>query len=144
MLFGAAKTFSLMLSGVLITSTLAHTVCSVDDVVVRGRVDHAPRNAKVRVQLVYARDTPGELGDVTIESGMFSIPVEFLTESRRPVFNGVLEKCSRRPKTVIVTLVERDQDHEYARVTLDFPKDFKMAGPNTYTLRSEVVLNGSR
>src|SRR5258708_3303685 len=121
MLFGAAKTFSLMLSGVLITSTLAHTVCSVDDVVVRGRVDHAPRNAKVRVQLVYARDTPGELGDVTIESGMFSIPVEFLTESRRPVFNGVLEKCSRRPKIVIVTLVERDQDHEYARVTLDFP-----------------------
>jgi hypothetical protein len=45
---------------------------------------------------------------------------------------------------VIVTLVERDQDHEYDRVTLDFAKDFKMAGPSTYTLRSEVVLNGSR
>jgi hypothetical protein len=30
------------------------------------------------------------------------------------------------------------------RVTLDFAKDFKLAGPSTYTLRSKVVLNGSR
>ena len=144
MLFGAAKTLSSILSVVLITSTFAPALCSVDDVIVRGRVDHAPRNARVRVQLVYARDMPGESGDVTIENGTFSIPIDFLTQSRRPVVNGILEKCSRRPKTVIVTLVESDQDHEYDRVTLDFAKDFKMAGPSTYTLRSKVVLNGSR
>jgi hypothetical protein len=56
MLFGAAKTLSSILSVVLITSTFAHALCSVDDVIVRGRVDHAPRNAKVRVQLVYSRE----------------------------------------------------------------------------------------
>jgi hypothetical protein len=96
MLFGAAKTLSSILSVVLITSTFAPALCSVDDVIVRGRVDHAPRNARVRVQLVYARDLPGESGDVTIENGTFSIPIDFLTQSRRPVVNGILEKCSRR------------------------------------------------
>jgi hypothetical protein len=130
---------SSILSVVLITSTFAHALCSVDDVMVRGRVDNAPSYAKVRVQLVYSKDMPAESGTVTVENGTFSIPIDFLTQSRRPVI-----KCNRRPKTVIVTLVARDQDHEYDRVTLDSAKDFKMTGPSTYTLRSEVVLNGSR
>jgi hypothetical protein len=142
MLLGAVKTYSSILSVALITSVLAHTECPVGDVMVRGRVEHASRNAKVRVQLVYSGDIPGESGDVTIEDGRFSVPVEFLTQSRRPVVNGMLGKCGRRPKTVIVTL--GDQDHEFDRVTLDFAKDFKMAGPSTYTLRSEVVLNSSQ
>jgi hypothetical protein len=142
MLLGAAKTLSLIFSVVLITSAFSQALCPVDDVMVRGRVDHAPRNTRVRVQLMYSRDIPGESGDVTFEDGRFSIPVEFLTQIRRPVVGGMLGKCGRSPKTVIVTLV--DQDHEYDRITLDFAKDFKMTGSSGYIVRSEVVLDGSR
>ncbi len=78
---------------------------------------------------------------MTIENGTFSIPIEFLTQSRRPVVNGLLEKCNRRPKTVIVKLVVDDQESD--SVSLDFAKDFKMADSSAYTLRSELVLNHS-
>jgi hypothetical protein len=141
MLVGAAKTLRSILNIALMTCTFAHA-CSVYQVMVRGRVDHASSNAKVRVQLVYSRDMPGELGEVTVENGTFSIPILFLTQSRRPVLSNLREKCDRKPKTVVITLVESDQ--EYDRVSLDFAKDFKMADPSAYTLRSELVLNGSR
>jgi hypothetical protein len=144
MLSGAAKILRSIVSVALLTCTFVHALCAVDVVIVRGRVDHAPNNAKVRVQLVYSRGVAGDSGEVTVENGTFSVPIEFLTQSRRPVVNGILEKCSRRPKTVIVTLVERGQDREYDRVSLDFAKDFKMADSSAYTLRSELVLNGSR
>jgi len=130
--FGASKPLGSILNVVLITSTFAHTLCSVDDVLVRGRVDHAPSSAEVHVQLVYARDMSGESGDAPVENGTFSISIDFLTQSRKPfVVNGILEKCNRRPRTVIVRLVERDQDHEYDRVTLDFAKDFRMTARST-------------
>ena len=45
---------------------------------------------------------------------------------------------------MIVTLVENDREQEYDRVTLDVAKDFKAADPSAYTLRSELVLSGSR
>jgi len=138
MLFGTAKTPSSILSVAFIACTFA-AACSVDVVIVKGRVDDAPSNATVRVQLIYAKDVAGESGEVTIENGTFSIPIEFLTQSRRPVVNGLLEKCSRRPKTVTVKLVEGD--HEYDSVSLDFAKDFKMADSSAYSLRSELVLN---
>jgi hypothetical protein len=137
MLLGA-KTPSFILSVALITCTLAGA-CAVDVVIVKGRVDDPPGNATVRVQLVYARDVAGESGEASIENGTFNIPIEFLTQSRRPVINGLLEKCNRRPKTVIVKLLEGD--HEYDTVSLDFAKDFKMADSSAYTLRSELVLN---
>ncbi len=144
MLFEAVKTFRSILSLALLACTLAYPMCSVDVVMVRGRVDHAPDNAIVRVQLIYARDVAADSGDVTVENGKFSIPIEFLTQSRRPLVNDLMEKCNRRPKTVIVTLVDRAQNHEYDRVSLDFAKDFKMADLGTYyTLRSELVLDGS-
>jgi hypothetical protein len=143
MIFGAAKTLRSIVSVAIITCAFANALCSVDVVVVRGRVDHVPGNAKVRVQLLYAKNMAGESGEVTIENGRFSIPIEFLTQGRRPVVNGILEKCNRRPKTVIVTLVESDGDHEYDRVSLDFAKDFKMADSSAYALRSELVLSGS-
>jgi hypothetical protein len=144
MFFGAGRTVSSMLSVVLITRTFADARCSVDVVIVRGRVDNAPSNVRVRVQLIYLRDMTGESGEVTVENGRFSIPMEFLTQSRRPVVNGIRERCGRKPKTVTVTLTGSDQDHEYDRVSLDFAKDFKMADPSAYTLRSEAVLNGAR
>jgi hypothetical protein len=141
MILRATLTLTAIVGVALITCAFAHALCSVDVVIVRGRVDHAPSNAKVRVRLVYAKDMAGESGEVTIENGTFSIPIEFLTQSRRPVVNGILEKCNRRPKTVIVTLVE--SDHEYDSVSLDFAKDFKMADSSAYALRSELVLNRS-
>ena len=101
-----------------------------------------PENAKVRIALVYSKDIPGETADVTVENGAFSIPIEFLTQSRKSVFDR-LEKCDRRPKTVVVTLVEQDRDFEYDRVALDFASDFKLDGAKTYVLRSEVLLDGS-
>ena len=144
MRFGTAKTFVGIFSIVIIAGTMAHALCRVDDVVVKGRVDHAPPKAKVRVQLIYAKGLMGESGEATIENGAFSIAIEFLTQSRRPVINGVLEKCSRRPSIVVVTLVENNREHDVDRVTMDFAKDFVMADPSAYRLRSELVLNGSR
>jgi len=141
---GAAKTLSSILSVALLASTFAHALCSVDEVVIKGRVDHPPSATKVRVQLIYARGVVGESGETTIENGGFTIAIEFLTQSRRPVVNGILEKCKRRPSTVIVTLVEGAREQEYDRVTLDFAKDFKMADSSAYSLRSELALNGSR
>jgi hypothetical protein len=102
MLLRAAKILGLILSIALITSTAAHTRCSVDEVIVKGGVDHAPNNARVRVQLLYAKGVPGESGDVTV---------------------------GRRPKTVIVTLSDQSQD--YDSVSLDFATDFKMADSGT-------------
>ena len=144
MVFRAARSVGSIFNVVLITCMFARSLCSVDVVIVRGRVDNAPSNSAVRVQLIYSRAMAGESGEVTVENGRFSIPIEFLTQSRRPIVNGLLERCDRRPKTVIVTLAASDQDHEYDRVSLDFAKDFKMADPSAYTLRSELVLNASR
>ena len=124
--------------------TFAHASCSVDVVMVRGRVQQAPDDAKVRVQLLYANDVVGESGEATIENGVFTIRIAFLTQSRRPIVNGILEKCTRRPKTVIVRLVESNQNQEYDKVSLDFAKDFTMEDPSAYTLRRELVLGGSR
>ena len=144
MLSGSAKILPLILSVALISSTAAPALCSVDEVIVRGRVDHAPNNARVRVQLIYAKGMPGESGDVTVEDGRFSIPIQFLTQSRGPIMNGSFGKCDRRPKTVIVTLSERDQSHEYDSVSLDFATNFKMADTGTYIPRSQFLLDGSR
>jgi hypothetical protein len=141
---GTARTLGSILSVALVASTFARAVCPVDAVIVRGRVDHAANNAKIRVQLVYPKGLGGESGEVTVENGKFSIPIEFLTQSRRPVVNGLLEKCKRRPNSVIVTLVESDREQELDRVTLDFSKDLKMVDPSAFTLRSELVLDGSR
>jgi len=50
----------------------------------------------------------GESGDVTVEGGSFRIQIPFLTQSRAPVLIGtLLEKCDRKPKTVVVTLYGR-------------------------------------
>jgi hypothetical protein len=53
-----------------------------------------------------------------------------------------MENCDRKPETVVVTLLEGDQTQEYDCVSLDLAKDFKMADPNAYAPRSEIVLSG--
>jgi cytoskeletal protein CcmA (bactofilin family) len=144
MRFGTVSAFSGILGVILSGSMAAQSRCTVDEVLVKGRVDHAAIHAKVRVQLMYAKGLAGESGEATIDNGAFTIAIEFLTQSRRPRVNGILEKCSRRPSSVIVTLLEGDGEHEDDRVTLDFAKDFRMADPSAYSLRSELVLNRPR
>ena len=131
------------LAGILCiaSSAFLHAKCPVDVVIVNGRVEHAPLNASVRVQLIYPKQKTGESGDVTVEGGPFGIQIPFFTQSRAPLLIGeFLEKCDRKPKTIVVTLIEADQ--EYDRVSLDLAKDFKMADPCAYALRSEILLHG--
>lgn len=123
--------------------TFARAVCPVDVVIVKGRIDHAPGNASVRVQLLYSKGQVGESGEVTVEGKTFNIPIEFLTQSRKPVLNGFFEKCERKPKKVIVALVENGRDQEYDRVLLDFGRDFTKVDTSAYAARSEIVLNRS-
>ena len=124
----------------LCSGALAHAACSVAVVIVNGRVEHAPRNGRVRVQLVYPKQKKGELGETTLEDGSFRIQIPFLTESRRPVLVNLPEKCDRKPETVVVSLVEAD--HEDDHVSLDLARDFKLADPSAYASRSEIVLRG--
>ena len=42
---------------------------------------------------------------------------------------------------MVVTLVAGD--HEFDRVSLDWAKDFKMADPTAYTVRSDLILHGT-
>ena len=120
-------------------------MCPVDVVVVKGRIEHPPDNATVRVQLVYPGNLGGDTGEATSVDVNFTLPVEFITQSRRPLLVGTFrEKCDRRPEAVIVTLVGGDPAHDYDRVSLELARDFKKTDSNTYRLKSEIVLKGSR
>jgi hypothetical protein len=138
----AAKILSLILCASLFLCAVAHAQCAVMTVTVKGQVEHAPRDARVRVQLVYPKDQPGESGDTTVEDGSFSVPLDFLTESRRPLLSNLRTKCDRKPKMVTVTLTAGD--HEYDSVSLDFAKDFKMADRASFVLQSDLALTGLR
>lgn len=142
MAIGAASTRTWVLWISLTACSIALAECPIDTVIIKGRVEHAPGNAKVRVQLVYSKEVPGESGEASIENGTFTIPIEFLTQSKRPLLRNLPQKCDRKPRTVNVTLIDADQ--VYDLVSLDFAKDFKIADPSAYTLRSELVLNGKR
>jgi hypothetical protein len=123
-------------------STLAHAGCGTDVVIIKGRVEHPSHSAIVRVQLVYRNQRLGESGEVTLDHEKFTIQIPFLTQSRAPLLIGSFrQKCERKPKTVVVTLLESDQDREYDRVSLNLIQDFKMADPSAYTLKSEIVLS---
>jgi hypothetical protein len=140
-----ASFIALAFVGSPFTGTFAHAWCGTDVVIIKGRVEHTPRSARVsvRVQLVYPKQKRGESGEVTVENGKFTIQIPFLTQSRAPVLIGnLMEKCDRKPKNVVVTLIEADRNQEYDRVSLDLAKDFKMADPSAYSPRSEIVLSG--
>lgn len=121
---------------------IAAAQCPVDTVIIKGHVvENANAHSKVRVQLIYPKDKPGESGEVTVEDGAFQIPIEFVT-AQSSIFTNLPKRCGRKPKTVVITLVENDQESD--QVFLDFTKNFKMADASAYTLRSEVVLHGPR
>jgi hypothetical protein len=82
-----------------------------------------------------------ESGDTTVESAIFRIQIPFLTQSHASLLVGsFMEKCARKPKTVIVSL--RNADPEYDRVSLDFLKDLKMVDVSAYAVRSDILLHG--
>jgi hypothetical protein len=139
----AFRTLAVMLSACAISSaTLSHAGCPIDEVIVSGRVEDAPVNgSSIRVQLVYANHKAADSAEATLDRGSFRIQIPFLTQSRAPVLIGSLrEKCDRKPETVVVTLVEGDQ--EYDRSSLELARDFKKTDSTTYTVRSEIVLHG--
>ena len=129
--------------GMCFASAPAYSLCGTEVVIVRGRVEHSPRSALVRVQLVYPKQRYGESGDVTVEDGKFTLQIPFFTQSHAPVLIGSLgEKCKRKPVTVIVKLISADQTQEFESLSLDLKKDFKMEDPSAYAPRSEIVLSG--
>ena len=142
MVCAAFKAFAGILSICAVCSaTFSHASCSFDVVIVKGRVEEAPPKTSVRVQLIYPNQKFGESGEVAMDSGSFRIQIPFFTQSRAPIVDGSFGKCGRKPKTVVVTLIDADQ--QYDRVSLDMAKDFTMTDPSAYTLRSEIVLHGS-
>lgn len=143
MAYGVFKTLIGTLFVCLISSgTLLRAECSIDTIIVSGRVEHAPRKGIVKVQLVYPKGRIGESGDVTVVDGTFRIPILFFTQSRAPSLNWSIppEKCARKPKTIVVSLMANDQ--EYDRISLDMLKDFKKIELSAYVLRSEILLHG--
>src|SRR5260370_35352828 len=123
---GATKILTGILFFGLIACAFGHAVCPVDVVVVKGRIEHPPDNATVRVQLVYPGNLGGDSGEATSVDVNFTVPVEFITQSRRPLLVGTFrEKCDRKPEAVIVTLVGGDPAHDYDCVSLELAGDFR-------------------
>ena len=129
------------ISGIGLTlSVCALAQCPVDSVVVKGRVENAKPQSSVRVQLVFPKHKPGESGEVTVEDGVFQVPIEFVTQ-QSSIFTNLPTRCGRKPKTVILTLLENGQQTD--QVFLDFAKNFKLADPSAYSPRAQLVLNAS-
>ncbi len=144
MYFRKAKAAVALLCFGLPASTVVHVGCAIDVVVVKGRVEHAPRGATVHVELLYPHNAGSDSGETTLEGAEFTLPVDFLTQSRRPVLIGEWrQKCDRKPETVVVTLMGGDPIQEYDRVSLQLSSDFKRTDPSSYALKSEIVLKGA-
>jgi hypothetical protein len=111
--------------------------CPVNTVMVRGRVENPQSNSRIQVQLLYPKQ-PGESAETNLENNSFRIPVEFLTQSSKPLFKDIHAKCDRKPKTVVVTLLSGDQQAD--QVSLDLLKDFDHLDASAYTLRQGLVL----
>ena len=143
----------------LITCSLLCGQCPVNSIVIKGRVERPPRNASVRVVLLYPPDRhakglpgtdmqsnqrPGESAEAILDGDLFTIPIEFLTNDGRTEMS-YLSKCNRKPQTVVVTLKKNDNsagnDDELDRLSLDFPREFKSDDSRHYVLRSDLVLN---
>jgi len=137
----ATKVLFRILGVGLLLCAVARAQCPVDTVIVKGRVENPNAHSKVRVQLIYPKEKRGESGEVTVEEGAFQIPIEFVT-LQSSIFSNLPKRCGRKPKTIVITLLENDQ--ESGEIDLDFARDFRMADPSAYALRSELVLKGPR
>jgi hypothetical protein len=141
MMASVTKTLPRILITVLALCVIGSAQCPVYTVIVKGRVaGNASANSKIRVQLVYPKEKPGESGEVTVEDGTFQIPIEFVT-MQSSIFTNLPKRCGRKPKTVVITLLEDEQQSDQA--FLDFAKEFRMLDASAYTSRSEVVLTST-
>lgn len=139
-----AKSLPLLLIFAFVMRILTHAMCPIGTVIVKGRIEHVPPNAKIRAQLLFAHKVAGDVGEAIPDGSDFKIPIDFLTQSRKPVLvGGLLEKCDRRPEMVVVTLLGGDSLREYERVVLKLHDDFREMPPGTYALKSEISLKGS-
>ena len=165
MIVRAAKillVFCVRLICVTLTASLIQAQCPVNSIAIKGRVEHPPRNATVRVQLFYPPDPhkklppgvdeprpqAGEAAEAVLDGDAFTVPVEYLTNDSRTVLT-FKPGCARKPQSVVVTLKASDNSsgndqQEYDHVTLDFPRDFKSDDSQHYMLRSELVLNSDQ
>src|ERR1700686_1253901 len=99
MMSALTKTLIGILGTSLALCDFACAQCPVDTVIVKGRVvENANAHSKVRVQLVYPKEKPGESGEVTVEDGAFKIPIEFVT-MQISIFTNLPKRCRRKPKT---------------------------------------------
>src|ERR1051325_1230088 len=128
-----------ILFAALLLRLIVQAQCPVDALKVNGRVESASSESKVRVQLVYPRNRPGESGEVSVQDGKFQIPIEFVT-AESSLFSNLPKKCGRKPTTVVVTLLENGEESD--QVTLNFARAFKMTDASAYGLRSDLVLKG--
>ena len=119
-------------------TTLAQAQCPVNTVILRGHVENPQPNSKVQVQLLYPKREPGESAQANLEDNTFHIPIEFLTQSSKPLFKNIHAKCDRKPATVVVTLLTGDQQSD--QISLDLLKDFDHLDASAYTLRHEITL----
>lgn len=138
---------------------LLYGQCPVNSIVIKGHVERPPRNASVRVLLLYppdphkkyppgtdmqGYDRPGESAEAILDGEAFTIPVEFLTNDSRTEIS-YLSKCNRKPHRIVVTLQQSDESgnnpQELDRVSLDFPREFKSDDAQHYSLRSDLILN---
>lgn len=158
MTFTLARNLAYVSCICLMLCSLLQAQCPVNSVVIKGRVEHAPRNASVRVLLLYPPDRhgknppgtdmqnnerPGESAEAILDGDTFTIPVEFLTNDNRTEMT-FKSKCNRQPQTIVVTLKRSDSpdsDQDLDRVSFDFPREFKSDDSRHYTLRSDLVLN---
>ena len=114
-----------------------HAQCPVNTVMIRGRVENPQPDSKVQVHLLYPKQ-PGESAETNLENNTFRIPIEFLTQSGKPLFKNIHAKCDRKPSRVVVTLLSGNQQSD--QISLDLMKDFDHLDATAYTLRQELVL----
>ena len=54
---------------VLAFSSLAGATCPIKTILIKGRAEHAPAGATVRVELVYPKKLGGDSGETTLDEG---------------------------------------------------------------------------
>jgi len=119
----------------------AHAQCPVNTIMIKGRVQNPAPNSRIHVQLSYPKSGPGESAETTLDNGSFRVPLQFLTQSSKPLLAIVKPKCDRKPTQVVITLftgaLEKNQ------VTLAFPHDFAALDPSAYAPNSEIFFKDS-
>lgn len=131
-----------MCASLLLITAAGHAQCPVNQMMLKGRVENPAPNICVRVQLLYPKQQSGESAETTVEGGTFHLPIEFLTQSSKPLIRNLKPKCERKPSEVVITLLTGDS--EMKQMTLDFPRDFTMTDASAYAPQKEIAFNHSQ